>query len=733
MNRRSLTSGFISRFLLALGLVTLFACDGGGDKKDTTPSSFTFSAKTDQALATQVESNAVTISDINKAVSVSVTGGEYSIAGGAYTSAAGSISNGQSLKVRGLSSSEFGATTTVNVRVSSVSRSFSITTVAQDITPNNFDLGVVTNAQVDSEFTSGPFPVRGITGAVPVSIINGTYSIDDGAPTSEAGTIEAEQLLQVQLQSSVDFSKEVIATLTIGDFTETFSVTTVDKDTTPLAMNFTNEDGANLSTEYTSNPVTITGINSVADVSITGGTYCKGDCSGAGAVFSADAGTVEYGDTITLRATSSALNSTAVPVVFTAGGLENTWTITTLADTTPPTAAIVFPTEISLTDGATLKVRGTAEDLSGISSVTVHVLNGDTQVSQAVATSYTDEGFARWTAEVTLTADTVNTLRVSVLDGADTPVANNSADEVVVNHSSDYSTLDFPSLADQEPLYYISAAGQLVLDKAGDRLLYVYSSKIAAIDISTGKRSQILDDPGASFQSAAHQGNSLLIADQNERVISLNEATKAISVISSLTVGSGATMDAPAAVVYVEDKNLYYVLDGVEDSIYSVVENGDRTLISGLGFPDGEDTLMDGPHALQLIPESNLAYVITANAPDLLTVDLSMGEREVYIDGASESFEDLRGLVLDYANNRLFVSDYDVRKVYEINTETKAVKVIADATTGSNQFERPAALSLDKEKGILYFPAAPIFFDQGTTIYAVDVESGERVVINRYY
>ena len=45
-------------------------------------------------------SNAVTVSGINAAAAISITGGEYSIGGGAYTSSAGTVSNGQALTVR---------------------------------------------------------------------------------------------------------------------------------------------------------------------------------------------------------------------------------------------------------------------------------------------------------------------------------------------------------------------------------------------------------------------------------------------------------------------------------------------------------------------------------------------------------------------------------------------------------------------------------------------------------
>jgi len=71
---------------------------------DTTPDAFTFTDQTGVALSTVIESAAITVSGINSAAAISVTGGEYSINGGAWTSAAGTVTNGQTVKVRHTSS-----------------------------------------------------------------------------------------------------------------------------------------------------------------------------------------------------------------------------------------------------------------------------------------------------------------------------------------------------------------------------------------------------------------------------------------------------------------------------------------------------------------------------------------------------------------------------------------------------------------------------------------------------
>src|SRR5262245_54102132 len=92
-------SSSVVRHILAcvsIGVLTLLtACGGGGGggspqnpPPDTRPDAFAFTAQSGVEPSTVVTSNEVTISGINAAASVAITGGEYSINGGAFTNAA---------------------------------------------------------------------------------------------------------------------------------------------------------------------------------------------------------------------------------------------------------------------------------------------------------------------------------------------------------------------------------------------------------------------------------------------------------------------------------------------------------------------------------------------------------------------------------------------------------------------------------------------------------------------
>src|SRR5262245_15989937 len=88
----------------------LAGCGGGGGggggggsgpelPPDTTPDPFAFAERTNVARGAGVSATA-TISGINFASTIAVTGGEYSIAGGSYTSAAGTVTNGATVGIR---------------------------------------------------------------------------------------------------------------------------------------------------------------------------------------------------------------------------------------------------------------------------------------------------------------------------------------------------------------------------------------------------------------------------------------------------------------------------------------------------------------------------------------------------------------------------------------------------------------------------------------------------------
>lgn len=214
-----------------IGLVVLAGCGGGGDSGggtppvDTTPNAFSFAQKTGAALAEPVISGDIVVSGINSGAPVSVTGGEYSIDGGVYTGAAGSVTNNQVIRVRLMAASQFSTVAQAVLTIGGVSATFSAVTVAADTTPDAFGFPRRSDAARGTWINSNTVTVSGINTPAPISIENGEYSIDGGAFTSAAGSIDASQSLTIRAQSSSIYSRITRARIMVGTLSVEFEVT----------------------------------------------------------------------------------------------------------------------------------------------------------------------------------------------------------------------------------------------------------------------------------------------------------------------------------------------------------------------------------------------------------------------------------------------------------------------------------------------------------------------------
>ena len=101
---------------------------------------------------------------------------------------------------------------------------FTSTTV--DMTPTAFSFTDQTEIALSTEVTSAAITVSGIDAETAISVTGGTYSINDGAYTSSAGTVTDGQTVTVRHTSSSNNATAVNTELTIGGVTDTFTSTT---------------------------------------------------------------------------------------------------------------------------------------------------------------------------------------------------------------------------------------------------------------------------------------------------------------------------------------------------------------------------------------------------------------------------------------------------------------------------------------------------------------------------
>ena len=189
-----------------------------------------------------------------------------------------------------------------------------------------------------------------------------TVSITPGTLGARTATLQIMSNDPVNPTISIDLTANVIAA-----------------DTTPNAFAFIDHSGAALATVRTSNAITVAGINSPAAISVTGGTYSIG-CT---TTFTSVASTIANGQTVCVRHTSSASFGTATNTVLTIGGVSDTFTSTTVAADTTPTA-FTFTDVTNVAPGAVQ--TSNAITVAGINSAAAISVTGGTYSIGCTAT-----------------------------------------------------------------------------------------------------------------------------------------------------------------------------------------------------------------------------------------------------------------------------------------------------------------------------------------------------------
>lgn len=204
-----------------------------------------------------------------------------------------------------------------------------------DTTPNAFSFNDVTGASTSTLTTPSPasITITGIDAPTAVSVSGqGSPQIRiNGGSWVTSGTISNGQTLAVRLTSAGSMGVTYTATIDVGGVTDSWTVTTAAADTTPNAFSFNDVTGAALSTLTTPSPatVTISGINASTPVSVSGTGSPQISINGGGWTTS---GSITNGQTLAVRLTSSASNNTTNTATINVGGVTDSWSVTTVAN-----------------------------------------------------------------------------------------------------------------------------------------------------------------------------------------------------------------------------------------------------------------------------------------------------------------------------------------------------------------------------------------------------------------
>ena len=288
-----------------------------------------------------------------------------------------------------------------------------------DTTPDAFNFVDQSDVSLNTLTESTTITISGINSSANISVTGGEYSIDSATFTSAAGTISNGQTVSVRHTSSASNSTTVNTVLDIGGVSDTFTTTTLAfaSDTTPDAFSFVDQAGIPLNTLTESANITVSGINTTASITISAGEYSIDN-----GAFTSAAGTVSNGQTVKVRHTSSASNSTTTNTVLDIGGINDTFSTTTLpliTDTTPDAFSFIDQTDIALnalTESAAITISGinttTNITISGgeysinngtYTSATGSIING-----QSVKVRHTSSGSNSTTTDTVLTIGSVS-------------------------------------------------------------------------------------------------------------------------------------------------------------------------------------------------------------------------------------------------------------------------------------------------------------------------------------
>jgi len=227
----------MSPLLGALGDSSEYAYRG---TLDDVPTDFSLVNVTGAEPGVAYTTGPITISGINNRVRVSVgTGASIAVNSGIFTSGPGFVTSGQTVAVRipttSGSDNDFGKTYSTTLTVGKITKQWSVTTRTKDSTPDSFTFTNATNQELGITSTSNIVTISGLDATIPsnaaITSGIGSFRKNGGAPGT-ASTIGNGDTIAIVLAGPTDYSKTNSTSITVGDYTTSYSVSTRASDTT---------------------------------------------------------------------------------------------------------------------------------------------------------------------------------------------------------------------------------------------------------------------------------------------------------------------------------------------------------------------------------------------------------------------------------------------------------------------------------------------------------------------
>lgn len=441
--------------------------------RDTTPDAFSFPTVTGAPLNTPTVSAAISVAGINAPAPVSVRGGLYSVNGAAFVSSAGLVNAGDAVRVQVTSATTAATRTAATLTIGGVSGEFAVVTADADSNPGAFSFPPVDGAEPGSLQTSAAITVSGIDGSAPISVVGGEYAIDNGAFTTNRGTVGNGARVRVRQRAAAAFATPASATLTIGAQSAAFTVTTRAGDAVSDAFAFPAVANAEPGALTTSAAITVSGIEVPVTITVRDGLYAIND-----GAFTGDAGVVVSGDRVRVQTTAAATLGTARSAVLAIGDVSAAFTVTTRgADLTPNGFSFAAVTDVepgAVVRSGTIVVAG-IEAASPISIVNgQYAINGGAFTAAPGSVVNGDRVRVRQQAATGFAVTTVATLTIGGVAG-DFAVTTRDADRAPDAYT-------FAPVTGAEPGAAVVSAAQTITGLEADAPITVDGGRYALND-----------------------------------------------------------------------------------------------------------------------------------------------------------------------------------------------------------------------------------------------------------
>lgn len=371
----------------------------------------------------------------------------------------------------------------------------------------SFTISAITDASISTLYTSDDINVTGISGTVDVTLSNGTLLKNGTVLSGLTTTMVDGDYLAIRLTSSNQYETAVSATLTVGGVSRVFTVTTTDSNQ-PNSFSFTAKTGATPGVTYTSNTITISGLDT--DTNVTASFNDGGNTADVylnGAMPSSDSSfIIENGDTLYIKLTASGSYSTTLSATLTAGATSASYSVSTMS---APTLSVTPATlSLSYNETATLTASISPSTVDG----NVTYSSSDTSVatvSAAGVVTAVGEGTATITATAALESPhttATDTVSVTVeMDTAITPVTDMGGSAAYYNSPVPNSSfVDVVLDSDDGYAFVANYIGMVVVDINSSRSSYM--TQVGAVDINTTEHVELTFDDSRLFVASGYDG-----------------------------------------------------------------------------------------------------------------------------------------------------------------------------------------------------------------------------------